>query len=170
MSIDNLPACSVDSDGATGNSRAAYYILEAYTEFGDHYLLATLEDAENEGGYALHIGLPDRPDDRRAEIFMTFEEGVARLAELRERQPHADLYLSTQQIIAKIEADDVWEGVVFVQAEIDDTDYDNEWNQLASVITRADTDGVSLRRPLKDWLIGHGDDLSDVIWSVIDHL
>ncbi|SEG41453.1 hypothetical protein SAMN04488144_116137 [Methylobacterium sp. 190mf] len=141
MSNDNPVTTFSDADGAAGAARAAYYILQAYTEFGDHDLLATIEDAEEEGGFAIHVGLPDRPDNRYAERYDTFADAVARLEALKMERPSAGQWLSTfwQQI--EIEGDDVWRGVLAAQAGLDLGDDECPWVQLSEIVAQADAAG-----------------------------
>lgn len=141
MSNDNLVTTINNADGAIGVARATYYILQAYTEFGDHDLLATIEDAEEEGRFAIHVGRANRPDDRYAERYETFVDAVTRLKGLKMEHPSAGQWLSTFWQQVEIKGDDVWRGVLAAQAGLDLGDDECPWVQLSEIVAQADAAG-----------------------------
>jgi hypothetical protein len=122
----------LDPDEHAAFVRAPYFILEACMEYGDHTLLASIEDAEDAGEYRLHIGLPDRPDMRSALIFPDLAEAVATLKAIKCSFPNVRLWLSTLQIQAEIEGDSIWPGLVNARASMEPSDTDCPWVQLAA--------------------------------------
>lgn len=111
--------------------RATYFVLESYTDSGDHIMLASIEDAEDAGGYGIHFGLPDRPDMRTMLFFEDLAGAVDALAIIKSGRPDAGLWLSTMQVLAEIEGRDVWLGVLNARASADPSDLDCPWVQLA---------------------------------------
>ncbi|MCJ2069333.1 hypothetical protein MKK75_11060 [Methylobacterium sp. J-030] len=140
----NLDISKMWADVRANLPRATYFVLQAYTEFGDHDLLASIEDAEDEGGFAIHVGLPDRPDHRYAILLRSFEAGVVALAAFRSTHPHAGLWLSTQELLAEIQGADLWRGVVEARASCDPTDTDCDWNLLAAAVATKAVTGAPI--------------------------
>ena len=141
MAANNSDTTAIGTDGSAGAARPSYYILEPFTEFGEHDLLATVEDAEEKGRFAIHVGLQDRPDNRYAELYDTFVDAVARLKVLKKEHPSAGQWLSTIWQQVEIEGDDVWRGVLGAQAGLDLGDADCPWVQLSKVVAQADAAG-----------------------------
>jgi hypothetical protein len=127
-----------DQEVRDGLPRATYFILEAFTDFDDRDLLATIEDAEDEGGFAVQVGTPDRPAHRYAFRCTSFVDGVTALAALKVSHPDAGMWLSTREALVEIEGADVWRGVVEARASYDPTDTECDWNSLwAAIIAKA---------------------------------
>ena len=141
MTANNSDTTAIGTDGSAAASRLSYYILEPYTEFGEHDLLATIEDAEDEGGFAIHVDLPDSPDNRYAERYDTFVDAVARLEALKMEHPSAGQWLSTFWQQVEIMGDDVWRGVLAAQAGLDLGDDECPWIQLSEIVAQADAAG-----------------------------
>lgn len=146
MSDIELTYCSfligLDADERADLPRATYFVLEAYYEAGDQYHLSSIEEAEEEGGYALHIGLPDRPAHRYATHFGSFEAALKCLQRLnKESHPDAAMWLSTVEILAEIKGSDIWRGAVHARASCDPTDDECPWNTLSAALTKADAQG-----------------------------
>jgi hypothetical protein len=114
--------------------RATYFILEA----NDDCSLAPLEEAND---YSLHIGLPDRPPHRYVLEFADLEDGLLTFEDLKKSHPNAALWLSSEEMFAPIEGDNIWIGAVKARAAIDPTDTTNDWNELAEAIVKAETKG-----------------------------
>lgn len=122
--------------------RATYFMVETYYEAGDNYHLTSIEEAEEEGGFALHVGLPDRPAHRYATHFRSFEAALKCLERLKkESHPNAGMWLSTVEILAEIKGDDIWRGTVHARASCDPTDDECAWNTLSAALTKADAQG-----------------------------
>ncbi|SFT21686.1 hypothetical protein SAMN04487845_12591 [Methylobacterium sp. yr668] len=132
----------LDAEEKADLPRATYIMLEAYYEADDNYHLTSIEEAEEEGGFALHIGLPDRPAHRYATHFGSFEAGLKCLQRLKkESHPNAGMWLSTVEILAEIKGDDIWRGTVHARASCDPTDNECAWNTLSAALTKADAQG-----------------------------
>lgn len=114
--------------------RAAYFILEA----NDDCSLAPLEEASD---YSLHIGLPDRPPHRYVFEFADLEDGLLAFGDLKKSHPNAALWLSSEEMFAPIEGDNIWIGAAKARAAIDPTDTTNDWNELAEAIAKAEAKG-----------------------------
>lgn len=142
--------------------RATYFMLESYFEAGDGYQLSSIEDAEEEGGFALHVGLPDRPAHRYATHFMTFEEGLARLEGLKQSHPNAGFWLSTLELLVQIEGDDVWRGAVHARASCDPTDDECPWRIFSAAIAKGDAQGAGV--------VLITDEMPSVIEDIATHL
>ncbi|WP_267359495.1 MULTISPECIES: hypothetical protein [unclassified Methylobacterium] len=124
--------------------RATYFMLEAFTEFGHHDLLAPIEDAEDEGSFAIHVGLPDRPAHRYALRLDSFDAGVAVLVALRASHPGAGMWLSTEELLVEIKGADLWHGVVEARANCDPIDMGCDWNKLAAALTAKAATGTPI--------------------------
>ncbi|SDO59921.1 hypothetical protein SAMN05216360_12931 [Methylobacterium phyllostachyos] len=140
----NLDFSSLNQGEQADILRASYFILEANYEAGEGYLLSGIEDAEDDGGFAIHIGLPDRPDRRFAFTFDEFEDAVEALAELKHAFPAAGYWLSTLELLVEIQGADIWRGVVEARASCDPTDPTCDWVLLSAAIAAKAATGTPI--------------------------
>lgn len=157
--FDPTPA---EPENAADLPRAIYFVLEAHKD----RVLTPLEDAEE---YAIHFGLPDRPDRLYAWTFFGLESALKGLEALAQMYPQAALWLRTELIETEMLGDTVWEGIVNAQAEIDPWDEDSEWVRVSRLIARADTYQEPLRRLLMEWIQGL-DGPPVATWDILNHL
>lgn len=115
--------------------RATYFTLQACCEWGDHVLLASIEDAEDAGDFRIHVGLPDRPDMRSVFTCPELADAVKVLTALKAERPDAALWLSSMEIEVEIKGADVWPALVAARASSDPTDTDCPWVQLDADFT-----------------------------------
>ena len=110
--------------------RATYFTLQACCEWGDHVLLASIEDAEDAGDFRIHVGLPERPDMRSVFTCPELADAVKVLNALRALNPDVPLWLSTMEIEVEMTGVDVWSALVAARASSDSSDPDCPWVQL----------------------------------------
>lgn len=139
QSIDTLsPAGRADLEAAT------YFTLEACQDFGDHVLLASVEDAEEDGYFAIHAGMADRPDKRMMLIADSLAEALDRLEWLRSVRPNVGLWFSCLEILTEIEHANLARGVVLARGSLDLDDDEDDWSVVANHITESEAGGLPL--------------------------
>jgi hypothetical protein len=115
--------------------RATYFTLQACNEWGDHVVLASIEDAEDAGDFRIHVGLPDRPDMRSVFTCQELADAVKVLTALRVLNPDAPLWLSTIEIQIEMKGVDVWPALVAARASSDQSNACCPWVQLDADFT-----------------------------------
>jgi len=143
----NCDPTSIMGSSPIDISRATYFVLEAYTEMFDEYVLARIQTAEANCCFAIHVGFPDRPPERYAEHYGSFEDGVKRLTNLKATHPDASMWLSTLELSAEIKGADVWRGIVQARASHFPNDDECPWNMFAAAIAEADAAKQAVKLP-----------------------
>lgn len=123
---------------------ATYFILQPCVDYGDHVLLASVEDAEENGYFAIHAGMADRPDSRMIFIEEAFSMAIDKLQFIRFVRPKAGLWFSSLEILAQIEHANVARGVVMARGSACPDDDEDEWCVLADHIAKCETSGQPL--------------------------
>lgn len=133
MTISLLELDAFSSDLRADYERATYFTLEAVAARSDCTELLLLEEAEDQGFYALSIGLPDRPALTKTWTFADFADAVAALQELRNLRPDARLFVTVwlDQHGLEIVGGDVLRGVIEAQAARAESPEWCEWTWLA---------------------------------------
>ncbi|MHB2205356.1 hypothetical protein [Methylobacterium sp. CM6257] len=136
INLDRLPPrVREDLPSATG------FVLECCCEGPDGYVRASVEAAEDEGGFALHVGPADASPHMYVMGFASLAEGLDALAALKRMRPGAELWLACSETFARIEGDDLWRGAVNARAEATLDDLDDPWTRFADAIATADAAG-----------------------------
>lgn len=128
IEIDNFcPDFRADFD------RATYFVLEAVHRRSDGTELLLLQEAEEDGLYAISIGLPDRPPLSKTWVFEDFFDAVAALQELRDLRPEVRFFLSVwlDEHGLEILGNDVLRGLIVAQAATGEQAESCEWAWLA---------------------------------------
>lgn len=123
---------------------ATYFILEACSDWGDNVLLASVEDAERSGYYAIHAGMADRPDSRMLLIADSLAEAIDKLEEVHAARPKAGLWFSSMEIQAQIKHTNLARGVVLARGSASPDDDEDEWWVMADHIAKCEASGQPL--------------------------
>lgn len=113
--------------------RASYFVIEAVDRSSDGTELLLLEEAEEDGLFAISIGLPDCPPLSKTWVFESFLDAVAALQEVRDLRPKARFFLSVwlDEHGLEILGNDVLRGLIVTQAATGARAKDCEWAWLA---------------------------------------
>ncbi|OHV17806.1 hypothetical protein BK022_03335 [Methylorubrum extorquens] len=140
---------------------ATYFTLQACVDLRDDVELASIEDAEEDGYYAIHIGFADRPDRRMMLTISSLAAALDKLELLRAIKPDACLWLSCLEILTEIKHSNLARGVVLARGSVDPDDEGDVWSVCAGCIAEYEA---------SDQPLYLDDNTSAVIDSIADRL
>lgn len=137
--IEDLP-----HDVRAAIQSATYFVLQASEDWGEHIMLASVEDAEAHGIYVIHAGMADRPDVRMMMQAYSLLEALDKIVWLRSVRPGVRLWFSSLEVQKEITHTNIARGVILARGSADPENDADPWSVFARHLVEAEAAGQPL--------------------------